>query len=68
MEVRTIEYAESLKINDLILYQNITKNICFGIIVEFKTVENYLLINFRRGKITDGEQNIDNFVNSILKS
>ena len=32
-----------------------------------KTVENYLLINFKRGQIKDGEQNIDNFVKNILK-
>jgi len=32
-----------------------------------KTVDNYLFINFKRGKIVDGEQNIDNFVNMILK-
>jgi len=32
-----------------------------------KTDENYLLINFKRGQIKDGEQNIDNFVKNILK-
>jgi flavodoxin len=32
-----------------------------------KTVENYLLLNFKRGQMADGEQNIDNFVNTVLK-
>jgi len=31
-----------------------------------KTTDNFLAINFRRGKIMDGEQNIDNFVKSVL--
>ncbi|MCJ7571033.1 MAG: flavodoxin family protein [Candidatus Thermoplasmatota archaeon] len=35
--------------------------------VGIKTVENYLLINFKRGQIVDGEQNIDDFVNTVLK-
>ena len=33
-----------------------------------KTVDNSLFINFRRGKIADGEQNIDNFVKTVLKT
>ena len=32
-----------------------------------KTVDNYLAINFKRGKIVDGEQNIDNFVKTVIK-
>lgn len=32
-----------------------------------KTIENFLLIYFKKGRIVDGEQNIDNFVNTILK-
>jgi flavodoxin len=32
-----------------------------------KTIDNFLAINFKRGKIVDGEQNIDNFINSLLK-
>ena len=35
--------------------------------VGIKVVENFLLIHFKRGRIIDGEQNIDNFVNTILK-
>jgi len=31
------------------------------------TVEDYLLINFKRHQMADGQQNIDNFVNSVLK-
>ena len=31
-------------------------------------VEDYLLINFKRHQIADGQQNIDNFVNTVLKS
>jgi len=36
--------------------------------VGIKTVDNFLAINFKRGKITDGEQNIDDFVKNILKN
>jgi len=32
-----------------------------------KTVDNILALQFKRGKLVDGEQNIDNFVNTILK-
>ena len=32
-----------------------------------KTIDNYLFLNFSRGQIKDGEQNIDNFVNNIIK-
>ena len=32
-----------------------------------KTVDNYLALHFKRGQIVDGEQNIDNFVNTVLK-
>jgi flavodoxin len=35
--------------------------------VGIKVVENFLLIHFKRGRILDGEQNIDNFVNTVLK-
>jgi flavodoxin len=31
-------------------------------------VEDYLLINFKRHQIADGQQNIDKFVNTVLKS
>ena len=31
-----------------------------------KTAYNFLAINFKRGKIADGEQNIDNFVKEVL--
>jgi len=33
-----------------------------------KTIDNYLFINFKRGKIADGEQNIDNFIKTVLKT
>ena len=33
-----------------------------------KSADNFLAINFKRGKITDGEQNIDDFVKNILKN
>jgi flavodoxin len=32
-----------------------------------KTFDNFLALQFTRGKLVDGEQTIDNFVNSILK-
>jgi flavodoxin len=32
-----------------------------------KTSDSFLALQFRRGKPVDGEQNIDNFVNSVLK-
>ena len=32
-----------------------------------KTSDSFLAMQFRRGKLVDGEQNIDNFVNSVLK-
>jgi flavodoxin len=32
-----------------------------------KIVEDYLLLNFKRGQMADGEQNMDNFVNTVLK-
>ena len=32
-----------------------------------KTIDNFLAINFKRGKIVDGEQNIDKYVNSLMK-
>ena len=35
--------------------------------VGIKTVEEYLLLNFKRGQMADGEQNLDNFVNTVLK-
>jgi flavodoxin len=35
--------------------------------VGFKTVDNYLALNFKKGQIGDGEQNIDNFINAVLK-
>ena len=34
--------------------------------VGIKTVEDYLLINFKRHQMADGEQNIDHFVNTVL--
>ncbi len=34
--------------------------------VGINVVENYLLINFKRGRIADGEQDIDTFVHAIL--
>jgi len=33
-----------------------------------KTVDNSLFINFKKGKIADGEQNIDNFIKTVLKT
>jgi flavodoxin len=36
--------------------------------VGIKTVDNYLFLNFSRGQLKDGEQNIDNFVKNILKT
>jgi flavodoxin len=35
--------------------------------VGIKPVEDYLLLNFKRGQMADGEQNIDNFVDTVLK-
>jgi flavodoxin len=32
-----------------------------------KTFDNFLALQFTRGKLVDGEQNIDNFVNTVLK-
>jgi len=32
-----------------------------------KTFDSFLALQFTRGKLVDGEQNIDNFVNSVLK-
>jgi len=32
-----------------------------------KPVDTYLLLTYKRGRLTDGEQNIDSFVNRILK-
>jgi len=32
-----------------------------------KTFDSFLALQFKRGKLVDGEQNIDNFVNSVLK-
>ena len=32
-----------------------------------KTVYNYLALNFKKGQIVNGEQNIDNFINTVLK-
>jgi flavodoxin len=32
-----------------------------------KTFDNFLALQFTRGKLVDGEQTIDNFVNSVLK-
>jgi flavodoxin len=32
-----------------------------------KTFDSFLALQFRRGKLVDGEQNIDNFVNNSLK-
>ena len=32
-----------------------------------KKLDNFLAINFKRGKIVDGEQNIDNFVKTVIK-
>jgi flavodoxin len=32
-----------------------------------KTFDSYLALRFKRHKIIDGEQNIDNFVNTVLK-
>jgi len=31
-----------------------------------KTTDSFLALNFKRGKIVDGEQNIDNFVKTVL--
>ena len=33
-----------------------------------KTVDPYLTILFKRGQMVDGEQNIDNFINTCLKN
>lgn len=33
-----------------------------------KTFDNFLPLQFRRGKIIDGEQNIDNFVKNVIKT
>jgi len=35
--------------------------------VGLKTFDSFLALQFTRGKLVDGEQNIDNFVNSVLK-
>jgi hypothetical protein len=32
-----------------------------------KTFDSFLALQFTRGKLVDGEQNIDNFVNTVLK-
>jgi len=32
-----------------------------------KTFDSFLQLQFRRGKIVDGEQNIDNFVKTVMK-
>ena len=32
-----------------------------------KLVDSFLALNFKKGQIVDGEQNIDNFVNEVLK-
>jgi hypothetical protein len=32
-----------------------------------KTFDSFLVLQFKRGKLVDGEQNIDNFVNTVLK-
>jgi flavodoxin len=32
-----------------------------------KTFDNFLALQFTRGKLVDGEQTIDNFINSVLK-
>jgi flavodoxin len=33
-----------------------------------KTVDNHLALHFKRGKIVDGEQNIDKFVESVFEN
>jgi len=33
-----------------------------------KTVDNYLALKMKKGQIVDGEQNIDNFVKTVLKN
>jgi flavodoxin len=32
-----------------------------------KTFDSFLVLQFKRRKLVDGEQNIDNFVNTVLK-
>jgi len=34
---------------------------------QVKLVDSFLALNFKKGQIVDGEQNIDNFVNEVLK-
>jgi flavodoxin len=33
-----------------------------------KTIDNYLLLQMKKEKIVDGEQNIDDFVKTVLKN
>ena len=36
--------------------------------IGIKTVDNYLALKMKKGQIVDGEQNIDNFVKTVLKN
>ena len=53
-------------INDREKFKEIIKNNLEG--KGAKTNDNFLALTMKKGQITDGEQNIDDFVKNIIKN